>query len=96
MFRDGKSIAEVCENLGRATSTVTQYLADFLESENRTSPEPWVDTVTFAHICEVTADQPLDRLKPTFDALQGEVSYDHLRIAFACVRNLRRRIDKKL
>lgn len=90
LFRSGKSIAEICESLGRATSTVTQYLADFLENENRTSPEPWVDAATFARICQVTADQPLDRLKPAFDALQGEVSYDQLRIAFACVRNARK------
>jgi len=96
LFQAGLSIPEVCESLGRAASTVTQYLADFLENENRTSPEPWVDTATFARICQVTADQPIDRLKPAFDALQGEVSYDQLRIAFACVRNLHRRIDQKL
>lgn len=87
LFRQGKSIAEVAETLGRAVSTTTQYLTHYLTEQGVTSPEPWLDWATFDRIRIVAQDLPLDRLKPAYDALSGEVSYDQLRIAFTCLQN---------
>ncbi len=87
LFREGKSLAEVAEQLGRATSTVNDYLTEFLADEGYMSPEPWIDGETFAAICAAANEVGAERLKPIFDKLNGRVSYDQIRPALACWRN---------
>lgn len=89
LFREGKTQAEVCEILGRASSTVHKYLTVFLDRSGLTSPEPWIELDRFERIREAIDHLPLDRLAPLYEALQGEVSYDDLRIVATCLRNLR-------
>ena len=72
--------------LGRARSTVTEYLADFIASHGISDPSAWIDETLFARI-RPPQQHGLDRLKPLYEALGGEVSYDELRIAVACLRN---------
>jgi ATP-dependent DNA helicase RecQ len=88
LFREGKSIAEVAQQIGRAPSTVNDYLAEFLDEEGYLSPEPWVDGSTFEAIVAAAAQSTEPgRLKPIFDALGGQVPYDQIRIAMSCLRN---------
>lgn len=88
LFRQGKSIDSVAAIVGRAASTVSEYLAEFIDESGLSDPEPWVDAATFERIQNVRHLADEGKLKPVYDALNGEVSYDVLRIAFACLRYL--------
>ena len=86
-FRDGLSLPEVIETTGRASSTVTGYLCDFLDAENRTDPLPWVNAETFERVRAKTKELQTDSLKQLFEALDETVSYDEIRISLTCVAN---------
>lgn len=86
-FRDGMTVEQVAEKLGRALSTTRQYLTDFLRFDGRTSPEPWLDSAVFDRIAAVATDYPDERLKPLFEYFEGTISYDDLRVAMICLRN---------
>jgi ATP-dependent DNA helicase RecQ len=88
-FAANRSVEEVARLLSRAPSTVQGYLATYLETSGATSPIPWVDRATFARVTETARDLPLDRLAPIYQALDGAVGYDELRLCIACLRNAR-------
>ncbi len=87
LFGEGATIEQVCEQMGRARSTVMQYLHQFVVDQGITDPEPWLDAVVLERIAESASRLSLDRLKPVFDDLGGSVPYDLLRIAFGILRN---------
>ncbi len=78
-FREGMSIAEVAKRLGRATSTVAGYLTDYIREERPASIEAWVSESVRQRVLIAAHASPDGRLKPIFDALGGEVSYDEIR-----------------
>ena len=88
-FAAHRSVEEVARLLNRAPSTVSGYLATFLESSGAISPLPWVDRGTFARVTDTARTMPLDRLAPIYQALDGEVGYDDLRLCVVCLRNAR-------
>ena len=87
LFRQGRSIEEVAAQTGRAHSTVTGYLVEFLAAEGKLSPEPWLDDASFTAISAAAKVVGLERLKPIFDQLNGAYSYDQIRISVACLQN---------
>lgn len=87
MFRDGKSPDEVCAAVDRAPTTVLQYLVEFINQTELSDCSAWVDADTVARIREARKQAPDDRLKPIFDALDGTVSYDTIRIVLACMKH---------
>jgi len=87
LFQQGKSIDEVCELVDRAQSTVTEYLTEFIATHGISDPAPWIDDDVFTRIRAAATKHGIDRLKPLFEAFEGTVSYDQLRIALACLRN---------
>jgi ATP-dependent DNA helicase RecQ len=87
LFRQGQSIDVVAAAVGRARSTTTGYLADFVVSEGISDASAWIDDELFARIRAAAAQHGGERLRPLFEALGGEVDYDLLRIATACLRN---------
>ncbi|MEM9366567.1 MAG: DNA helicase RecQ [Planctomycetota bacterium] len=89
-FRQGKSIAEVAEKIGRATSTTEGYLIDFLKAENVTDASPWVDDATQQTILDNRDKLDEGRLKPLFEHLDGHVSYHAIRITLTCHQNQER------
>ena len=90
LFREGRSIDEVCSATDRAASTVSEYLAEFLLEEGRQSPEPWVDEALFSRIAAAAETVGIEKLKPIFDELRGEVSYNDIRLCVTCLRNCAR------
>ncbi|MEI8379329.1 MAG: DNA helicase RecQ [Planctomycetota bacterium] len=86
MFQEGKSIAEVSAKLSRAVSTVSQYLAEFIEQMEISDPAPWVDAETHAKVRAARKQLPDDRLKPIFEALNGSIPYDAIRLSLACIK----------
>jgi len=87
LFRAGRSLAEVMQHTGRARSTVSEYLAAFLEDEGQLSPEPWVNDEQFAAVAAAVKCVGMDRLKPIFEHLESAVPYDEIRLCVACLRN---------
>jgi len=86
-FLQGKSIDEVCQLVGRARSTATEYLAELIASHGISDPSAWIDDDLFTRIRAAAKQYGLDRLKPLYEAFAGAVTYDQLRIAVACLRN---------
>jgi hypothetical protein len=66
---------------------VIEYLVDYIEREGVRDPVPWIDSTLFGRIQSIAGKVETGRLKPIFEALDGTVDYDHLRIAMACLRN---------
>ncbi|MCA9229227.1 MAG: DNA helicase RecQ [Planctomycetales bacterium] len=86
-FKAGESVAEAAKSLGRAESTVRGYLSQFLRHEQITDPTPWVDEATARRVRDAIEQVGGDRLKALFEYLNGEVSYDDIRIVASCLAN---------
>ncbi|MFO1092503.1 MAG: DNA helicase RecQ [Planctomycetaceae bacterium] len=87
LFRQGLSLEDVMQRIGRARSTVSDYLVEFLAEEGQLSPEPWLNDAQFAAIRAAAEVAGIERLKPIFERLNGTADYDEIRIAVACLRN---------
>ncbi|MCA8996501.1 MAG: DNA helicase RecQ [Planctomycetaceae bacterium] len=86
-FAEGKSVEEVAQLIGRAKSTTSGYLSEYLREHELTDPSPWVsyeDTIRIRDAIEQTGG---DRLKPIFEHLGGEIDYDTIRIVCQCWAN---------
>jgi ATP-dependent DNA helicase RecQ len=87
LFREGHSVDQVAARLERAVSTVRGYLNEFIDQEGLTDPDPWLSAEDLARIQVAISECESDRLKPIFEKLDGEVSYDDIRIAVSLLRN---------
>ena len=87
LFAQGKSLADVRQATGRAPSTVTEYLVDYIERQGLRDPAAWLESALFGRIQSIAEKMESGRLKPIFEALEGTVDYDRIRIALACLRN---------
>jgi len=86
-FAAGESIADVAEAIGRAKSTVSGYLGDYLRKKQVTDPSPWVDSDAIAPIEQALSADTSGRLKPVYESLEGRFSYDAIRIVAVCLQN---------
>jgi ATP-dependent DNA helicase RecQ len=86
-FRRGATVDEVKEVLGRARSTVLGYLGEYLRHEQVTEASPWIDDALARRIEAAIDEVGGERLKPIFDKLGGDVSYDDIRIVATCLAN---------
>jgi len=87
LFRQRLSVTEVAERMERAVSTVHGYLADYLRDQQITDPSPWVDREARERIEVAVSEVGMDRLKPVFEQLGGEIDYERIRIVVTCLRN---------
>lgn len=86
-FRQQMSIEAVAEKMGRARSTVTGYLCEYLRHDRVTDPSPWVGAELLPAIEDALATSSDGRLKPIFEQLEGKASYDEIRIVLTCRQN---------
>jgi ATP-dependent DNA helicase RecQ len=82
-FRRGLPLAEVAKLSNRAVSTVIKYLCMFIETERPARVDAWVPADVYRRVLDVakTLDTPL--LRPYFEAMNGEVSYEMIRVVLA-------------
>jgi ATP-dependent DNA helicase RecQ len=85
LFRQGASIAAVAGKLSLAPSTITEYLVEFVHLEKPESIFPWVPEDVCERVAAAAEIHGTARMKPVFLELNGEVSYDHIRVVFACL-----------
>jgi ATP-dependent DNA helicase RecQ len=83
LFADGRSIREVAETIGRAESTTTAYLAEYIAERKPDSIAPWVDDATCSAVAVAAARFEDGRLKPIHEHLGGTVSYEAIRLVVA-------------
>jgi ATP-dependent DNA helicase RecQ len=86
LFKQGKSIDEVQQRIGRARSTTTDYLCEHIELEGICDASFWLDEAVCSQVQQAAGEVGAERLKPIFEALNGTVPYDQIRIALACLR----------
>lgn len=87
MFRQGASIDEVAQQIGRARSTTTEYLADFIALERPASIAAWIPDRMYKQVADVQRQLATDRLKPLFLALNEQVPYDQIRLILAHIQS---------
>lgn len=88
MFQAGQSLPEVMAATNRAKSTVSEYLVEFIHEMEISAPEPWVDAATFARVMAAARIVGIEKLRPLFETLEENVTYDAIRIAVACLQHL--------
>jgi ATP-dependent DNA helicase RecQ len=92
LFEQGFSIDDAALQLGRSADTVGRYLNNWIEAHRITDIDTWVPPALQERINTAIGELGCERLKPLFEALNGEVAYHHLRIV-ATVWNLRQETE---
>lgn len=80
LFALGKSLDEVVKETNRARSTVSEYLCDFIRARSPASISSWVAANVYHKVADAAARVGTERLKPIFDALEGRIPYEEIRI----------------
>lgn len=87
MFQDGATIEAVMEATKRARSTCNGYLCEYLRDAAIIDASPWIGADVFQRISKIADSMQTDRLKPIFDAMNGEIPFDVIHIAMECYHN---------
>ncbi len=85
LFEQRYSIPEAAIRLKRSESTTVQYLVDFIKERNIKNPHPWVDARTFIIVSNAAQKHGTEKLKSIFESLNGQATYDQIRITLACL-----------
>jgi ATP-dependent DNA helicase RecQ len=85
-FDQGLSRDEVALQLDRAISTVTGYLVKYIQARQIDDASTFLPADTVQRVLEVLPEVEDLRLKPIFEALDGTVTYDDIRIVVTCVK----------
>jgi ATP-dependent DNA helicase RecQ len=83
LFRRGASIEEVMQKLGRARSTVVEYLQAYILKERPATIAAWVPDELYQRVAEAARKYGSERMKPIFIGLGEQVSYDDIRLVVA-------------
>jgi ATP-dependent DNA helicase RecQ len=86
LFQRGASIPDVMQRLGRARSTVAEYLCEFIRTERPASVEAWVDDGRYQQVVTAARRVGTGRLRPIFVALGEQVPYDDIRVVLTHLR----------
>jgi ATP-dependent DNA helicase RecQ len=88
LFARGAGLDEVAQRLGRARSTVSEYLIEFIARERPAGIDAWIERRTYERVATAIRDLGGERLKPVFERLGGAVSYDDIRLVAAHLKCL--------
>jgi ATP-dependent DNA helicase RecQ len=84
LFEEGLSVEQIAERLGRANSTVHEYLITYIKQHDITDSSRWVEPSVANKIRIAAQYTDNDRLRPLFEAFHGKIPYEILRITLAC------------
>ena len=88
LFAQDKTIQQVADALDRALSTVHGYLQHYLLDQGITDAGPWVTTGEISTIeTAINADPDNRQLKPIYDRLGEQVSFNDIRTVMNCMKN---------
>lgn len=94
MFADGAEIEEVMEALERARSTTMSYLAEFIAANPPETLDRWVDRETYERVRRAHQQHDTQFLRPVFEALDGQVPYEVIRLVVAHLSALAQRTER--
>ena len=80
MFVEGCTIEEVANTIGRAMSTTSNYLQEYVEQQRPDRIDPWVDDDRYNRIVQAAAELGADRLRPIFEYFEEAVPYEQLKL----------------
>ncbi len=83
MFGEGATLEEVVQATGRARSTVSEYLSQYIIETRPLSVDIWVAPEVYARIVDVAGSLEEVKLKPIHEKLGGTVSWEEIRVALA-------------
>ena len=83
LFSRGRSLTDVAGAIGRAPGTTSEYLAEFIAERHPINVRAWVGDDVYRKVLTAARDTGADRLKPIFEHLNGEVSYEEIRVVLA-------------
>ena len=86
-FDRGEALADVAAALEVRSAVALKYLLDYVADRGLTSPEPWVDGSLFERVAEVASGTGIARPMRIVKGLDGDVAYDDVQIAIACLKN---------
>jgi len=87
LFANGSSLEDAMAQSGLAPSTVSTYLADWIESTKPTNIRPWVGDADYDRIAVAAKEVGMDYLKPIHEALGGDFPYEVLRLVVAHLKS---------
>ena len=87
-FDRGESISAVSAAIEKRPTVALKYWLDYIHDKGLTRPEPWVGGALFERIAESTRETGIARPMKILKALNGDVEYDDVRIAIACLENV--------
>ncbi|MGL6076086.1 MAG: RecQ family ATP-dependent DNA helicase [Fimbriiglobus sp.] len=80
LFRDQTYIEDVAQQLGVSRSTAVGYLVEYIQLEKPKDISRWVRNEDYLEIAAAADSVGRDKLKPIFDALDGQIPYDNIRL----------------
>jgi ATP-dependent DNA helicase RecQ len=83
MFERGEPLAVVAAALNLATSTVSNYLVEFVQQGRIRDLSPWIEPKAREEIVATATRLAADRLNPIFDHFGGKYAWDDIRLALA-------------
>jgi ATP-dependent DNA helicase RecQ len=81
LFAEQHGIDEVAASTGRARGTIASYLQDYIGDEKPRSIQVWVADDVYQAVIVAARTTEGSLLRPVFEALEGKVSYDEIRLA---------------
>jgi ATP-dependent DNA helicase RecQ len=83
LFRAGLALEDVMHQTGKARSTVSDWLAEFVREERPASIAVWVADDVYQKVATAARRAGTERLKPIYVALGEKISYDEIRLVVA-------------
>jgi ATP-dependent DNA helicase RecQ len=87
LFDEGLSIEQVAERMSRAVSTTLGYLEAYIRYRQVTDASRWIPISEVRQVETAAEEVGTQRLRPIYDALQGRIGYERIRIVIACLVN---------
>ncbi len=83
LFDRGASLDTVCEALGRAQSTVSGYLVEYIAARRPESIDRWVSPDIYGEVAAAIDELGTRRLKPIFERFEERIPYQTIRLVAA-------------
>ncbi|MFO0856397.1 MAG: DNA helicase RecQ [Phycisphaerales bacterium] len=86
LFEQKLPIAQVAAQLERSPSTICEYLTAWIEQTKTNDISPWVNKATEARVRLAIEKVGAKTLRPLFEELGGQVTYEQIKLVIALMR----------
>lgn len=86
LFAASRPLDDVAKSLGRARSTVFEYLVGYLELHPETPLDPYVEPALQSLVRAAIAECGCPPLRPAFEKLAGAATFDDIKLVASKMR----------